>query len=145
MCVHFDALKKLVVDSKGFEFVEEGARKKKGFVGLKPGAVLGYLWCLVNLFAICLLIHSFVEAASNSYFRQCTNTPFCRGPRFFWTRYIKEPKPDSRAARQGQRGTGFGAACTPKILRAHGSRSGKVGLILSFNAVSCLLLPSNHD
>jgi hypothetical protein len=58
MCVHFDALKKLVVDSKGFEFVEEGARKKKGFVGLKPGAVLGYLWCLVNLFAICSFIAS---------------------------------------------------------------------------------------
>ena len=37
MCVHFDALKALLLDSKGFEFVEEGARKKKGFVGLKPG------------------------------------------------------------------------------------------------------------
>ena len=37
MCVHFDALKQLVVESKGFDFLEEGKRKKKGFVGLKPG------------------------------------------------------------------------------------------------------------
>ena len=40
MCVHFDALKQLVVESKGFEFLEEGERKKKGFVGLKPGALV---------------------------------------------------------------------------------------------------------
>ena len=37
MCVHFDALKTLLVDAKGFDFVEEGLKKKKGFVGLKPG------------------------------------------------------------------------------------------------------------
>ena len=37
MCVHFEALKELLVDSKGFEFVEEGSRKKKGFVGMNPG------------------------------------------------------------------------------------------------------------
>ena len=37
MCVQFDALKTLFVDAKGFDFVEEGLKKKKGFVGLHSG------------------------------------------------------------------------------------------------------------
>ena len=37
MCMHLDALLQFVVKADGFEFVEEGPNKKKGFVGLKPG------------------------------------------------------------------------------------------------------------
>ena len=43
MCVQFDALKTLFVDAKGFDFVEEGLKKKKGFVGLHPGGEGGQL------------------------------------------------------------------------------------------------------
>ncbi len=35
--VHYEALKTLVAASEGFEFLAEGGKKKKGFVGLKPG------------------------------------------------------------------------------------------------------------
>ncbi|GAX83354.1 hypothetical protein CEUSTIGMA_g10779.t1 [Chlamydomonas eustigma] len=37
MCAHFEALKKFIVETSGFEFVEEGLKKKKGYAGLKPG------------------------------------------------------------------------------------------------------------
>ena len=37
MCVQYDALKTLFREAKGFDFIEEGPKKKKGFVGLHPG------------------------------------------------------------------------------------------------------------
>ena len=37
MCVQYDALKTLLRETKGFDFVEDGPKKKKGFVGLHPG------------------------------------------------------------------------------------------------------------
>ncbi|GAX81959.1 hypothetical protein CEUSTIGMA_g9387.t1 [Chlamydomonas eustigma] len=38
MCMHFEALQALIVSAQGFEFVVEGPKKKKGFVGLVPGS-----------------------------------------------------------------------------------------------------------
>mmetsp|Transcript_3873 Transcript_3873/g.8308 ORF Transcript_3873/g.8308 Transcript_3873/m.8308 type:complete len:495 (-) Transcript_3873:846-2330(-) len=37
MCVHYDALQQLMQNSRGFEFIAEGAKRKKGYVGLTPG------------------------------------------------------------------------------------------------------------
>ncbi len=44
MCAQFESLKDFVSASDGFEFVEEGEKKKKGFVGLRPGLVECQMW-----------------------------------------------------------------------------------------------------
>jgi hypothetical protein len=38
MCLQFEALKTIISNSTGFEFIEEGVKKKKGFVAHQPGS-----------------------------------------------------------------------------------------------------------
>ena len=38
MCLQFEALKTIIANSSGFVFIEEGAKKKKGFVAHQPGS-----------------------------------------------------------------------------------------------------------
>ena len=124
--MHLDALRPFVSSIDGFEFVEEGFNKKKGFVGLQPG-VNG-----MNMGINTSTLMKYSSTFRQQYILQDQHGQGCHA--------------DPRAAGLGQGRACFGPARSFEVIRAYGSGHCQVSgskdffQICSTSDTSCLVL-----